>query len=107
MILSLYFQASRQRQSQGQELGGAAQGNDEFSNRPLNPEELDLILRFNDTIQQHFRGLGNQGNNVPSVTPRGVQEEMLSLRQPVQNIELGEDEPDTHHSWEENNSSQL
>lgn len=74
----------------------------------LTSEQLDLILQFNDAIQQHLRTAGDARSADSSVdsldplqmgrhsqlAPSGVRQPVQNTRQPTQNVELGEDVPD-------------
>ena len=78
----------------------------------LSPEQLDLILRFNDAIQQHLTPpphdarIAGSGSSVDphgarrgggsQLAPSGVRPPAESGRQPMQNVELGEDVPDNN-----------
>lgn len=80
---------------------------------PLTEEQLDLILRFNDAVQQqlstseggtrqHGHGAafgGVQRGATGQLAVTGARQPVTSERQPVQNFDLGEEVPDRLLGW--------
>ena len=110
----LCLQTSGQIGSQGWGQGGATipylppNPSSSASDEKLTPEQLDLILRFNDAIQQHLHTPGDARREDSSVDPHdplrrgmhgqlapsGARQPAQNTRPSMQNIETGEDVPD-------------
>lgn len=100
-LVYLCLQTSGQAWSPGWGEGGAADPTTPQAPNPnLSPEQLDLILRFNDAVQTHIhtpgRNRGDESLDPSSILQRGATSQLApsGVRQPVQNAELGDDVPD-------------
>ncbi|KAK7115205.1 hypothetical protein V1264_001125 [Littorina saxatilis] len=98
---ALMQQTSGQAWSPGWGEGGAVDPTTPQAPNPnLSPEQLDLILRFNDAVQTHIhtpgRNRGDESLDPSSILQRGATSQLApsGVRQPVQNAELGDDVPD-------------
>ena len=76
------------------------------SGEDLPPETLDLILRFNDAVQEHLSTPGGGQNHGRPADPGSLRQQgqqgllvPSGIREPVQNTELGDDVPDSL-GWE-------